>query len=445
MAQDLGSVTQKAEADLQAALGELSALREQIKEEQIPLARELNQIQAQLREKRAEADRSQRLRDNAQVDLGRLRDIVTARRDEVDYLANLVNEYGGALDVRLGAIEGQRYDQQMDRFVAIGNDAELTKQQKLLQQLEILRTGLDRIENLMGGAVFDGQAVAPGGAIENGRYLVIGPQAFFSSQSAAGLALSTGTATPSVIPLGEDLDSLVRGVIQSGQGELPVDVTLGTALAIKREDETWLEHIEAGGFWMIPILGFAIVALLIAIYKAFEIMRVKMPEPGSIRDVLSLLNEGRDAEALERARAVRGPVGAMLVDAVQHADESKELVEEVMYERMLEVQPKLERLLPMIAVTAATAPLLGLLGTVTGMITTFKLITIFGTGDAKSLSSGISEALITTEYGLIVAIPALIMHALLSRRAQSVMAHMERNAVTFINGLSRRHPNVEEA
>src|SRR5690606_8220748 len=149
------SVTQKAEADLQAALGELSALREQIKEEQIPLARELNQIQAQLREKRAEADRSQRLRDNAQVDLGRLRDIVTARRDEVDYLANLVNEYGGALDVRLGAIEGQRYDQQMDRFVAIGNDAELTKQQKLLQQLEILRTGLDRIENLMGGAVFD--------------------------------------------------------------------------------------------------------------------------------------------------------------------------------------------------------------------------------------------------------------------------------------------------
>lgn len=430
---------------MQAALGELSALREQIKEEQIPLARELNQIQAQLREKRAEADRSQRLRDNAQVDLGRLRDIVTARRDEVDYLANLVNEYGGALDVRLGAIEGQRYDQQMDRFVAIGNDAELTKQQKLLQQLEILRTGLDRIENLMGGAVFDGQAVAPGGAIENGRYLVIGPQAFFSSQSAAGLALSTGTATPSVIPLGEDLDSLVRGVIQSGQGELPVDVTLGTALAIKREDETWLEHIEAGGFWMIPILGFAIVALLIAIYKAFEIMRVKMPEPGSIRDVLSLLNEGRDAEALERARAVRGPVGAMLVDAVQHADESKELVEEVMYERMLEVQPKLERLLPMIAVTAATAPLLGLLGTVTGMITTFKLITIFGTGDAKSLSSGISEALITTEYGLIVAIPALIMHALLSRRAQSVMAHMERNAVTFINGLSRRHPNVEEA
>jgi biopolymer transport protein ExbB len=73
------------------------------------------------------------------------------------------------------------------------------------------------------------------------------------------------------------------------------------------------------------------------------------------------------------------------------------------------------------------------------MINTFKLITIFGTGDAKQLSSGISEALVTTEFGLIVAIPSLIMHALLNRRAQSIMANMERMAVAFVNGLSRKH------
>jgi len=73
------------------------------------------------------------------------------------------------------------------------------------------------------------------------------------------------------------------------------------------------------------------------------------------------------------------------------------------------------------------------------MINTFKLITIFGTGDAKSLSGGISEALITTEFGLIVAIPSLIMHALLSRRAQGVMANMERIAVSFVNGINRKN------
>ena len=110
--------------------------------------------------------------------------------------------------------------------------------------------------------------------------------------------------------------------------------------------------------------------------------------------------------------------------------------EEIMYETMLETQPRLERFLPLIAITAATAPLLGLLGTVTGMINTFKLITLFGTGDAKSLSSGISEALITTEFGLIVAIPALILHALLSRKCQAILAAMEKYAVIFSNGIT---------
>jgi biopolymer transport protein ExbB len=88
------------------------------------------------------------------------------------------------------------------------------------------------------------------------------------------------------------------------------------------------------------------------------------------------------------------------------------------------------------ALTAAAAPLLGLLGTVTGMIKTFTLITIFGTGDAKSLSSGISEALVTTELGLIVAIPSLILHGLLSRMAKQKIGDLEQTSVSFLNGIA---------
>ena len=88
------------------------------------------------------------------------------------------------------------------------------------------------------------------------------------------------------------------------------------------------------------------------------------------------------------------------------------------------------------ALTAAAAPLLGLLGTVTGMIKTFNLITIFGTGDAKSLSSGISEALVTTELGLVVAIPSLILHGLLSRMAKQKVGDLEQVSVSFINGVT---------
>jgi biopolymer transport protein ExbB len=217
-----------------------------------------------------------------------------------------------------------------------------------------------------------------------------------------------------------------------------LDPTLGSALAIAEQEDTLWEHIQKGGIWIWPILFFALLATLTSLYKVFEIYSVKMPRVGVLHDILKALNEGKREEAMVLAQGVKGPARAMLVDAVEHSEESKELIEEVMYERMLEVQPRLERLLPFIAVTAATAPLMGLLGTVTGMINTFKLITIFGTGDAKQLSSGISEALVTTEFGLIVAIPSLIMHALLNRRAQGVMANMERMAVAFVNGLSRK-------
>jgi biopolymer transport protein ExbB len=79
---------------------------------------------------------------------------------------------------------------------------------------------------------------------------------------------------------------------------------------------------------------------------------------------------------------------------------------------------------------------MGLLGTVIGMIRTFHLITVFGTGDAKSLSSGISEALITTALGLIVAIPTLILHGALSRMAKRKLGILEELSVAFVNGVT---------
>ena len=124
----------------------------------------------------------------------------------------------------------------------------------------------------------------------------------------------------------------------------------------------------------------------------------------------------------------------MLAKGVEHAREKKELIEEVVYEVLLDTKPKLEKALAFISLTAATSPLLGLLGTVTGMIKTFKMITVFGTGDPKTLSGGISEALVTTEYGLIIAVPTLILFALLSRTSKGILSQMELISVGFING-----------
>ncbi|MDZ4197715.1 MAG: MotA/TolQ/ExbB proton channel family protein, partial [Kiritimatiellia bacterium] len=141
-----------------------------------------------------------------------------------------------------------------------------------------------------------------------------------------------------------------------------------------------------------------------------------------------------------------GPAGLLLGAGAENLGGSKDLMEEAMYERMLEIRFRLHRGLPFIAVGAATAPLMGLLGTVTGIISTFKLITVFGSGDVKMLSSGISEALITTEFGLLIAIPALLMHAFLFRKAKAILDHLERLGVMFIGAVvgAQSAPQMEE-
>lgn len=445
--QSLSAAEREAQARLDGALERFNAVQETIKAEKVPLTAELNALQSELRTYRKEAESAQRLKDNSTVDLNALEDRVEKRIEQVDYVGNIVADFGERFERDISLPEQQVYEAMTTQFRAVqdrpmdGEDP-LSKGRRLLDQLFILETALDRFDAIAGGQRFEGQAVVGAGDVESGTYLLLGPTAYFASgeSEAAGLALRAGLMPP-VVGINAQADAVIRATLTSGSGVLPLDPTLGSALAIAEQEDTVWEHIQKGGIWIWPILFFAGLAMLTALFKVVEIYSVKMPRPGSLHDVLAALNEGDRAKALELAKAIEGPARGMIVDAVEHADESKELIEEVMYERMLEVQPKLERMLPFIAVTAATAPLMGLLGTVTGMINTFKLITIFGTGDAKQLSSGISEALVTTEFGLIVAIPSLIIHALLNRRAQGVMATMERMAVAFVNGINRRSSN----
>jgi biopolymer transport protein ExbB len=183
------------------------------------------------------------------------------------------------------------------------------------------------------------------------------------------------------------------------------------------------------------IIGLGIAALLLTAFKALEIVRFQVAGHEQVDAILEDLAEGSQAAAAKRAGEIEGIAGEMLSIGVQHAAEGRGVLEELLFERVLRVRPTLERFLPFLAITAAAAPLLGLLGTVIGMINTFQLITIFGTGDAKSLSSGISEALMTTALGLVVAIPTLILHGALSRLAKRKLGLLEELSVAFVNGV----------
>ena len=108
-----------------------------------------------------------------------------------------------------------------------------------------------------------------------------------------------------------------------------------------------------------------------------------------------------------------------------------QLLDDRLHGTLLQQRIRLERWLSAIALTASISPLLGLLGTVSGMITTFQAMSLFGAGDTSAVSGGVGEALINTELGLVVAIPALLAHALLSRKAKSYLAQLESDAINL--------------
>jgi biopolymer transport protein ExbB len=247
-----------------------------------------------------------------------------------------------------------------------------------------------------------------------------------------------GSLEPAVIPFEKPEDVEAARIVLAGtSGLLPFDPTLGSAHKIEATQETLSEHVRKGGPVMIPIFALAGLTFLVASFKWLSMVHLRAPAPKRVRAFLDSVIERDPVGAKQKANAIGGPVGMMLSTGVDHLDEPRELIEEVLYEKVLETRLSLDRYLPFIAISAAAAPLLGLLGTVTGIINTFKLITVFGSGDVKTLSGGISEALITTEFGLIVAIPSLLLHAFLSRKARAVTGHMEKTAVAFANQVSK--------
>ena len=441
-AQTFEAAAGSAKTDLDKALAELSALEKQIADQKIPLSREMNKLESDVIAKRREHSDVKRLQDRKAVDLTRLKAEEKAFKDQNDYLRKtLLEEYIRRFETRTHASEKEQYTTLVKTARAANENPSAKSEEVFTSQLEVVQAALDRLDNILGGYVYEGSAVADG-VPEKGRFVMVGPLVMFTGNSGqSGLAEQLrGTTEASLIDLEDEaFASGISKTISSGAGELPFDSTMGNALKIKQVEETWWEHINKGGVVIWPLLGLGLAAALIALIKWFQLSALKQVRPSDLQAVLDKVNENDTASALALAKRIKGPAGELLETAIQNTDQSKEMLEEILYERMLHTKPKLDRFLPFISLTAATAPLLGLLGTVTGMINTFKLITVFGTGDPKRLSSGISEALVTTEYGLIIAVPCLLMFAFLSRKAKGILSSMEQTAVGFVNGLTPRN------
>ncbi len=386
---------------------------------------------------RQESLQKTRLLDGRALDLNNLSKEITSRETEAAYLSTLLGDYLRNFESKLHIAELQRYEKELETAKLAPENGNLSDEEIFLAQSAVLDLSLERLESAAGGASFPGSAVATGGIVRRGRFLVVGPAALFRSDDGAEVGTAEqklGSLEPTLVSFADPLTAAAASsLVETGQGVFPLDPSLGNAHKIAATEESLIEHIKKGGAVMVPIFVMAGAALLVALYKFLALLFVRKPSKKRLTALFSAIEAHDKDAAHHEVTNIRGPVGRMLAAGVEHIDEPRELIEEVMYEKMLTSRLKLMRMLPFISICAASAPLLGLLGTVTGIITTFKMITVFGSGDVKTLSGGISEALITTEFGLIVAIPSLLLHAFLTRMARGMVNRMETAAVAFLN------------
>jgi biopolymer transport protein ExbB len=439
---DFNQATSSAEADLQKSLEQLSALRDEIAAEKLPLTRKLAAVEKRLKAVRAEYEETTRLLDTRNLDLNNLKTEIKSSQDERTYLSNLLDEYVRNFEARLHIAELQRYREQLEAARLAPENDSFSPAEVYRVQTDLVDMSLDRLIEQSGGATFPGEAVAEDGRVHDVSFTLVGPVAFYrtSDGSDAGLAEQRlGSLEPNMVRFDNpELTEQAGLLVASGKGRMPFDPTMGNASKVEATKDSLFEHISKGGPVMIPILLLALSALVVAAIKWVQLARVPRPSRKRLEQFFAAV-KGRDGATIKNAAAdIVGPTGDMLRAGVENLKQPKQLVEEMMYEQVLETRLRLQRYLTFIALCAAAAPLLGLLGTVTGIINTFKLITVFGTGDARTLSSGISEALITTEFGLIVAIPALFFHAFLSRKAKRFVDDMEKTAVSFMNRILGR-------
>lgn len=212
----------------------------------------------------------------------------------------------------------------------------------------------------------------------------------------------------------------------------------------RKKDKTPIEVIEAGGVIGWVIAGLGAITLLMILGRGLLLARASIGTRKLLPPILRHIQRGETDKAIALARRSKTSAGRVLTATLENLGRGREQLEDIVAEAVLQEQPHLSRFGSAILVAAAVSPLLGLLGTVTGMITTFDVITEFGTGNPKLLSGGISEALITTELGLIVAIPALLVGHLLSGWSERIRDSLDAAALAAVNRAAGVSPPTDE-
>ncbi|MEP4889118.1 MAG: MotA/TolQ/ExbB proton channel family protein [Aliiglaciecola sp.] len=393
--------------DIRDAQHRLTLLESSIAKESHALAAEIQKQQKQVLALRQQAAAKRRVLDDQTLAMSK----ITSRVDEWQRQENY--QHNMLMDV------AQRYGVSLERLTSMSLG--LANSQQYLQTVAQQQADSLKLQWL------EQQIILPSGQYVNANVLQAGPVKWFLIKDTHQTGLLDKENQVQLFFETDDAAQIMT-LYESQSGVITFDPTLGSVVKQQQQQETPSQHLIRGGIWVIPIVGFGLFALIIGIYKSVQLYRLPKLQP-MLAERIELLQTSPKvlAQLTALLAKLKGAQKELVYIALSSA--SGEERDNKLLAFLLEYRQKLQSNLGAVAITAAVAPLIGLLGTVSGMIETFKMMSLFGTGDPAIVSGGISKALITTELGLVVAIPALVIHALLSRFIRNHNTQLDTTAI----------------
>ena len=429
-----GDALIKAKSNLKSAQQEYFQMQQAIAREQSPLVIEVQTLEVALAAKQKELREKEAQELQIAGNERRLDNELASRRGEFDYTRNVLDGYAKGFLNRVQAAEVQLYQEEVD---AAREDAanEENLAEEMVARLQALMVGAQRLQKVAGGERFEGRGLV-GSDFVNGDFAIMGPVGYFSAKGKdqSGFTGIANNGVPQIALFEGEEAQQIKTLVETGTAIPPVDSTSGKALKAKTETPTLMDRIEDGGVVGYAILALGAVAILISLFKFIEISQFYIPSRRRVNEVLDALLEKDQETALQKTTKIRGLSGKMVKAGVENFYGKRRILEDALLEKLSAIQPRLERFLPFLALVAAAAPMMGLLGTVLGIMKTFDAMAIYGTGNAQNFSKGIGAALVTTAQGLVVAIPIIIIHGMLKSLARARFDTAQGVALAVLNG-----------
>ncbi len=376
-------------------------------------------LEAALKKLAADEKRGDTLRKNYESydqQISRQNIVLKEKMGALGELDGVVKQIAGDLDVIIDTslVSAQKPDR--DKILDVLSSRKELPSLQELEELWIL--AMDEMVESGKVVTFPGKIVtAAGNEIEQdvtriGVFNAVSAGRFLRNLPETGKLIEPGRQPGQrFLDMAQNLENASTGI-----HAFPIDPTRGAMLALLVQVPDLKNRIEQGGLvgYVITFIGF--IGVLI-----------------SIERLIVLVLTGRKVQKqLKSKKAGDNPLGRIMHVYEQNPDVGTETLDLKLDEAILKEMPRIQRGLGALALLAAVSPLLGLLGTVTGIIETFQSITLYGTGDPRVMSGGISQALVTTVMGLLVAIPLLLFHSFLSSKSNALVQILDEKSTAFV-------------